>query len=201
MAAWPRSVKRWLVDGVDGVRAMWVAALGATHRLAGAIVDGVKLTKLRGSMQAAAGRGRPAWSRSYCSDKGKVRLCKAAADATGEPIAIANFRNGNHAAFGSMAAVDKVAELAGGESCAAVTSEGRSWRRPRTDFMVPEGLGAVRPHKDHPPRHGDPRRVQRRRGGLSSGGKQACARRRGPRVAGPLRATPSRPCEGLHRCT
>merc|ERR1719310_2550869 len=47
-------------------------------------------------------------------DKGKVAdLCKAAADATGEPVAIANFLcNGNYACSGSMAAVDKVAELA-----------------------------------------------------------------------------------------
>merc|ERR1719329_1587760 len=72
-------------------------------------------------------------------DKGKVAdLCKAAADATGEPIAIANFLcNGNYACSGSMAAVDKVAELAKPEFKARMAVKLAVAGAFHTDFMKP----------------------------------------------------------------
>merc|ERR1719329_707397 len=72
-------------------------------------------------------------------DKGKVAdLCKAAADATGEPIAIANFLcNGNYACSGSMAAVDKVAELAKPEFKARMAVKLAVAGAFHTDFMAP----------------------------------------------------------------
>merc|ERR1712078_594286 len=72
-------------------------------------------------------------------DKGKVAdLCKAASDATGEPVAIANFLcNGNYACSGSMAAVDKVAELAKPEFKARMAVKLAVAGAFHTDFMAP----------------------------------------------------------------
>ena len=85
-------------------------------------------------------------------DKGKVAdLCKAAADATGEPIGIANFLcNGNYACSGSMAAVDKVAELAKPEFKARMAVKLAVAGAFHTDFMAPavSALSAARADTD-----------------------------------------------------
>merc|ERR1719217_336319 len=72
-------------------------------------------------------------------DKGKAAdLCKAASDATGEPVAIANFLcNGNYACSGSMKAVDKVAELAKPEFKARMAVKLAVAGAFHTDFMAP----------------------------------------------------------------
>ena len=123
--------------------APWVC-LGEYSALcfAGAIsfADGVKLTKLRGEAMQAASDAQPSGMVSVIGlDKGKVAdLCKAAADATGEPIAIANFLcNGNYACSGSMAAVDKVAELAKPEFKARMAVKLAVAGAFHTDFMAP----------------------------------------------------------------
>ena len=91
-------------DVVDSATCAMGLSLGEYSALcfAGAIsfADGVKLTKLRGEAMQAASDAQPSGMVSVIGlDKGKVAdLCKAAADATGEPIAIANFLcNGNYA--------------------------------------------------------------------------------------------------------
>merc|ERR1711924_307838 len=103
-------------------------------------MGGVKLTKLRGEAMQAASDAQPSGIVSVIGlDKGKVAdLCKAAADATGEPVAIANFLcNGNYACSGSMAAVDKVAELAKPEFKARMAVKLAVAGAFHTDFMAP----------------------------------------------------------------
>merc|ERR1719453_951156 len=93
---------------VDGANMCMGLSLGEYTALAfaGAISfeDGVKITKARGeAMQAAS----EAASSGMCSviglDKEKVgELCKAASEATGKPVSIANFLcTGNYACSGS----------------------------------------------------------------------------------------------------
>ena len=96
-------------DVVDSATCAMGLSLGEYSALcfAGAIsfADGVKLTKLRGEAMQAASDAQPSGMVSVIGlDKGKVAdLCKAASDATGEPIGIANFLcNGNYACSGSM---------------------------------------------------------------------------------------------------
>ena len=131
-------------DVVDSATCAMGLSLGEYSALcfAGAIsfADGVKLTKLRGEAMQAASDAQPSGMVSVIGlDKGKVAdLCKAAADATGEPIAIANFLcNGNYACSGSMAAVDKVAELAKPEFKARMAVKLAVAGAFHTDFMAP----------------------------------------------------------------
>ena len=73
--------------------------------------DGVRITKARGeAMQAASDAAASGMVSVIGLDSEKVgELCKAASEASGEPIGIANYLcNGNYACSGSMAAVDKV---------------------------------------------------------------------------------------------
>merc|ERR1719217_620149 len=77
--------------------------------------DGVKITKARGeAMQAASEAASSGMVSVIGLDKDKVAdVCKAAAEATGKEIGIANYLcNGNYACSGSMAAVEKVMEIA-----------------------------------------------------------------------------------------
>ena len=119
-------------DVVDSATCAMGLSLGEYSALcfAGAIsfADGVKLTKLRGEAMQAASDAQPSGMVSVIGlDKGKVAdLCKAAADATGEPIAIANFLcNGNYACSGSM--VRGPASLWVPSSC-VVSAPSRRWR-------------------------------------------------------------------------
>ena len=131
-------------DVVDSATCAMGLSLGEYSALcfAGAIsfADGVKLTKLRGEAMQAASDAQPSGMVSVIGlDKGKVAdLCKAASDATGEPVAIANFLcNGNYACSGSMAAVDKVAELAKPEFKARMAVKLAVAGAFHTDFMAP----------------------------------------------------------------
>merc|ERR1719252_420625 len=77
--------------------------------------DGVKITKARGeAMQAASEAASSGMVSVIGLDKEKVaELCEAASEATGKPIAIANFLcPGNYAVSGAMEAVEKVMEIA-----------------------------------------------------------------------------------------
>merc|ERR1719201_2117611 len=131
-------------ETVDSATCAMGLSLGEYSALcfAGAIsfADGVKLTKLRGEAMQAASDAKPSGMVSVIGlDKGKVAdLCKAASDATGEPVAIANFLcNGNYACSGSMAAVDKVAELAKPEFKARMAVKLAVAGAFHTDFMAP----------------------------------------------------------------
>ena len=76
--------------------------------------DGVKITKARGeAMQAAADASDSGMASVIGLDSDKVaEICKAAAEATGEPISIANYLcSGNYACSGATKAV----EHAGGQ--------------------------------------------------------------------------------------
>ena len=73
--------------------------------------DGVKITKARGEAMQAASEAASSGMVSVIGLKSdKVEeLCKAAAEASGEPVQIANYLcNGNYACSGATAAVDKV---------------------------------------------------------------------------------------------
>ena len=102
--------------------------------------DGVKITKARGeAMQAAS----EAASSGMCSviglDKEKVaELCEAASEATGKPVAIANFLcNGNYACSGDMEAIEKVMEIAKPEFGARMAVKLAVAGAFHTDFMAP----------------------------------------------------------------
>ena len=73
--------------------------------------DGVKITKARGEAMQAASEAASSGMVSVIGLKSDQveALCKAAAEATGEPVQIANYLcNGNYACSGSTAAVAKV---------------------------------------------------------------------------------------------
>jgi [acyl-carrier-protein] S-malonyltransferase len=73
--------------------------------------DGVKITKARGEAMQAASEAASSGMVSVIGLKAdKVEeLCKAAAEASGEPVAIANYLcDGNYACSGATAAVAKV---------------------------------------------------------------------------------------------
>lgn len=77
--------------------------------------DGVKITKARGeAMQAASEAASSGMASVIGLDSEKVaELCAAASEASGETVTIANYLcPGNYACSGSMAAVDKVCEMA-----------------------------------------------------------------------------------------
>merc|ERR1719238_1418251 len=102
--------------------------------------DGMKITKARGeAMQAAS----EAATSGMCSVIGlssdKVTdLCKAASEQSGEQVAIANYLcNGNYACSGSMAAVEKVMEIAKPEFKARMAVKLAVAGAFHTDFMAP----------------------------------------------------------------
>ena len=104
--------------GADAINAADVAcglSLGEYTALAfaGAISfeDGVRITKARGeAMQAASEASKSGMVSIIGLDSDTVaEVCKAASEASGEPISIANFLcPGNYACSGGSAAVDKV---------------------------------------------------------------------------------------------
>ena len=100
--------------------------------------DGVKITKARGAaMQAAADAASSGMVSIIGLDKEKCEeVCKAASEATGKQVGLANLLcNGNYAASGAMEAVDKVVEIAKPEFKArmAVAPVAGAFR----DFMAP----------------------------------------------------------------
>ena len=118
------AVEKLRASGEEGAAAIAAAeaacglSLGEYTALcfAGAISfeDGVKITKARGeAMQAAADASDSGMASVIGLDSDKVaEICKAAAEATGEPISIANYLcSGNYACSGATKAV----EHAGGQ--------------------------------------------------------------------------------------
>ena len=103
--------------------------------------DGVKLVKLRGeSMQAAADATASSMASVIGLSSDKVdELCKAASEqCDGEPVQIANYLcNGNYAVSGSVAAIDKVAEIAKPEFKARMVVKLAVAGAFHTDFMAP----------------------------------------------------------------
>ena len=97
--------------------AAWSAPAAGDLRFGavGTFEDGVRVTKARGeAMQAASDAAKSGMVSVIGLDSDKVsELCAAAAEKTGEPIAIANYLcPGNYACSGSMSAVDAVVEMA-----------------------------------------------------------------------------------------
>ena len=112
--------------------------------------DGVRITKARGeAMQAASDAAASGMVSVIGLDKEKVgELCAAASEAAGEPIGIANYLcNGNYACSGSMAAVDKVVEMAKPEFKARMAVKLAVAGAFHTEFMKPavSQLEEVRP--------------------------------------------------------
>merc|ERR1719213_603993 len=102
--------------------------------------DGVRITKARGeAMQAASEAAASGMVSVIGLDSEKVgELCKAAAEATGESVQIANYLcNGNYACSGSKAAVAKVAEIAKPEFKARMAVPLAVAGAFHTDFMAP----------------------------------------------------------------
>merc|ERR1719405_19447 len=102
--------------------------------------DGVRITKARGeAMQAAAEAAQSGMVSVIGLDKEKVaELCKAASDATGEPLQIANYLcNGNYACSGSMTAVEKAMEIAKPDFGARMAVKLAVAGAFHTDFMAP----------------------------------------------------------------
>lgn len=144
------AVEKLRASGPDGEAAIAAAdaacglSLGEYTALAfaGAISfeDGVKITKARGeAMQAASDAAKSGMVSVIGLDSDKVsELCAAAAEKTGEPIAIANYLcPGNYACSGSMAAVDAVAEMAKPEFKARMAVKLAVAGAFHTDFMAP----------------------------------------------------------------
>merc|ERR1711907_828737 len=107
-------------------------------------------------MQAASDAASSGMVSVIGLDSEKVSdLCKAAADATGEPIGIANYLcNGNYACSGSMPAVEKVMEIAKPDFKARMAVKLAVAGAFHTDFMAPavakleevlEGVEVVKP--------------------------------------------------------
>jgi len=102
--------------------------------------DGVKITKARGeAMQAASEASSSGMASIIGLDSEKAaELCAAAAEATGEPIQIANFLcPGNYACSGSVTAVDKVMEIAKPEFKARMAVKLAVAGAFHTDYMKP----------------------------------------------------------------
>merc|ERR1719247_146645 len=102
--------------------------------------DGVKITKARGEAMQAASEAASSGMVSVIGLKSdKVEeLCKAAAEATGESVQIANFLcDGNYACSGSKAAVAKVAEIAKPEFKARMAVPLSVAGAFHTEFMAP----------------------------------------------------------------
>jgi len=131
-------------DVVDQANMAMGLSLGEYTALAfaGAISfeDGVRITKARGeAMQAAAEAAKSGMVSVIGLDKEKVAdLCKAASDATGEPLQIANYLcNGNYACSGSMTAVEKAMEIAKPDFGARMAVKLAVAGAFHTDFMAP----------------------------------------------------------------
>jgi len=129
---------------VDSANVAFGLSLGEYTALAfaGAISfeDGVRITKARGeAMQAAADASSSGMVSIIGLDKEKVgEVCKAAAEATGKEIGIANYLcNGNYACSGAMEAVDKVVEIAKPEFKARMAVKLAVAGAFHTDFMAP----------------------------------------------------------------
>lgn len=102
--------------------------------------DGVRITKARGeAMQAASDAVETGMVSVIGLDKEKVaELCAAAAEKSGEKIAIANFLcNGNYAVSGSLKACDTVAEIAKPDFKARMTVKLAVAGAFHTEFMKP----------------------------------------------------------------
>merc|ERR1719460_2651509 len=102
--------------------------------------DGVRITKARGeAMQAASEAASSGMVSVIGLDSEKVSdLCKAASEATGEPVAIANYLcTGNYACSGAMASVEKVMEIAKPEFKARMAVKLAVAGAFHTDFMAP----------------------------------------------------------------
>jgi len=102
--------------------------------------DGVRITKARGeAMQAASEAASSGMVSVIGLDSDKVSdLCAAAAEASGQPIAIANYLcPGNYACSGAAEAVDKVMELAKPEFKARMAVKLAVAGAFHTDFMAP----------------------------------------------------------------
>jgi len=102
--------------------------------------DGVKITKARGeAMQAASEAASSGMVSVIGLDKDKVAdVCKAAAEATGKEIGIANYLcNGNYACSGAMEAVEKVVEIAKPDFKARMAVKLAVAGAFHTDFMAP----------------------------------------------------------------
>jgi [acyl-carrier-protein] S-malonyltransferase len=133
--------------GAEAIEAANVAmglSLGEYTALAfaGAISfeDGVRITKARGeAMQAASEAAESGMVSVIGLDKEKVaELCKAASEAAGAPISIANFLcPGNYACSGSMTAVDKLVEIAKPEFKARMAIKLAVAGAFHTEFMAP----------------------------------------------------------------
>jgi [acyl-carrier-protein] S-malonyltransferase len=133
--------------GAEAIEAADVAmglSLGEYTALAfaGAISfeDGVRITKARGeAMQAASEAVQSGMASVIGLDSDKVaELCAAAAEASGEPVAIANYLcPGNYAVSGAMPAVEKVMEIAKPEFKARMAVKLAVAGAFHTDFMAP----------------------------------------------------------------
>lgn len=102
--------------------------------------DGVKITKARGeAMQAASEAATSGMVSVIGLDSEKVgELCKAASEASGGQVAIANYLcNGNYACSGSMDAVEKVMEMAKPDFKARMAVKLAVAGAFHTDFMAP----------------------------------------------------------------
>ena len=131
-------------DTVDAANMCMGLSLGEYTALAfaGAISfeDGVKITKARGeAMQAASDAASSGMVSVIGLDSDKVaELCAAAAEASGEKIAIANYLcPGNYAASGAMPAVEKVVEMAKPDFKARMAVKLAVAGAFHTDFMAP----------------------------------------------------------------
>ena len=131
-------------DIIDAANMCMGLSLGEYTALAfaGAISfeDGVKITKARGeAMQAASEAAKSGMCSVIGLSSDKVdELCKAASEASGEQVQIANYLcNGNYACSGSMAAVEKVMEIAKPEFKARMAVKLAVAGAFHTDFMAP----------------------------------------------------------------
>ena len=146
----PRMYRGWIdcvrqnfhAHGVRGLQRGLSLGEYTALAFAGAISfeDGVKITKARGeAMQAASEAAKSGMCSVIGLSSDKVdELCKAASEASGEQVQIANYLcNGNYACSGSMAAVEKVMEIAKPEFKARMVVKLAVAGAFHTDFMAP----------------------------------------------------------------
>jgi len=131
-------------DTIDACNMCMGLSLGEYTALAfaGAISfeDGVRITKARGeAMQAASDAASSGMVSVIGLDSDKVAdLCKAASEASGTDIQIANFLcPGNYACSGDMTAVEKVMEIAKPDFKARMAVKLAVAGAFHTDFMAP----------------------------------------------------------------
>lgn len=102
--------------------------------------DGVRITKARGeAMQAASEAASSGMVSIIGLDKEKCEeVCKAASEATGKSVGLANLLcTGNYACSGAMEAVDKIVEIAKPEFKARMAVKLAVAGAFHTDFMAP----------------------------------------------------------------